>query len=128
MSLNSIDKSTGDILPLPLTGWTNDGVNTIGILHDDKNDNFYIVTYPLPIVQPSEDYANYQIFLLKNRFGSRDDDIFELNINNKRKGVIFPLKNYLDQSNLPLPTEDAFLYRFLYIAFYHLLEAIRVKK
>jgi|GEM_PF-6805292 len=120
MSLQAINNS-GINIPLSLKTWAVEKGKVTGLLYDSVNDNSFAINYPLTLIQDIEDYSNYQIFLLKNKFGTKDDHYFILNIDGKRKGIFFPIKIFSDPSNLPLPADDKFLYRFLHIAFYHLL-------
>ncbi|WP_121812992.1 hypothetical protein [Mucilaginibacter kameinonensis] len=96
-----------------------------GTLINDAGDTF-IIKYPLPLVRPKEDFSSCKIFLLKNRFGSKDDNCFNVEINNQRKGIIFPISIFSNSSILP-PIGDSkesdFFYRFLHISYYHLLSA-----
>ncbi len=114
----------GDISFLPISNWVaKDGIISTSI-NNSETGNFTI-NYPLPIVQDTEDYSTCKIYLFKNRFQSKEDHCYNVSIEKKRKGVIFPIKIYSNPSVLPSPTssnEAAFLYRFLHIAFYHLLD------
>jgi len=125
MSLQAINNS-GINIPLSLKTWAIEKGSATGLLYDSINDNSFAINYPLTLVQDKEEYSNYQIFLLKNKFGTKDDHYFVLNIDGKRKGIFFPIKVFSDPSNLPLPADDKFLYRFLHIAFYHLLSGTTV--
>lgn len=94
-----------------------------GTLINDAGDIF-IIKYPLPIIEHREDFSSCKIFLFKNRFGSKEDSCFNIEIDNKRKGIIFPISIFSNSDILPSvgETKDSdFFYRFLHISFYHLL-------
>ncbi|SCW44540.1 hypothetical protein [Mucilaginibacter sp. NFR10] len=125
MPLNAVD-TNGIGYPLVVNAWTASGGKLSANLYESVNNGNYPIDYPLPIVNEVEAFADYQIFIFKNRFGSKEDQYFRIQVDDKRSGIIFPIKVYSDSSNLPTVVDDEFLYRFLYIAFYNLLHEVNV--
>jgi hypothetical protein len=120
MPVKAID-SNSNLYPLVVTSWNPSDHKLSTTLLESVNDVEYPISYPLSIVNETENFSDYHIYILKNRFGSREDQYFRLQIDGQRLGIIFPIKVYSDPSQLPLLADDEFLYRFLYIAYYHLL-------
>jgi hypothetical protein len=125
MSLRFED-NRGEIAYLPISKWEVANGRVSATLTNPDFDINSTIVYPLPIVEDKEDYSSCKIFLLKNRFHSKEDHCYSISIDKKRKGVIFPIKIYSSSGILPKigSSKDAdFLYRFLHIAFYHLLDS-----
>lgn len=94
----------GDISFLPISNWVaKDGIISTSINNSVGN---FTINYPLPIVQDTEDYSTCKIYLFKNRFQSKEDHCYNVSIEKKRKGVIFPIKIYSNPSVLPSPTSS----------------------
>ena len=117
---------SGQTTPITLTKWDSKNNRAIGTLSD--NENSYEIEYPLPIIQDIEDFNSCKIFLFKNRYGSKEDQLFELYINSDRRGIIFPIKVFSHPSFLPNPNDNKFIFRFLFIAYYHLLNETIINK
>lgn len=122
MALNVIQQD-GSTSVLNVVGWSYSSGNLLVSLRLPDSEEFQL-NYPLPIVQETETFSDYQTFLFKNRHGSREDQYFPLEINGQRRAVVFPIKIFKDPSNLPSPADDPFAYRFLYIAFQHLVTGV----
>jgi len=122
MPLKCLDKR-GNTITLTLKDWSIDNALATALLYDEINDIDYTLNYPFPVLE-SEDYNNSKLFLFKNRFGSKEDHCFEINVNKKRHGIIFPVKVFLDPTTTPPPTTSASikaLYGYFHVAFYQLL-------
>jgi len=117
--------SRDEISSLNLTEWNVKDNRANGSLYDELDEVFYKLDYPLPIKKDKEDYDSCRIYLFKNRFGVKEDHCFKMEINNKRSGIVFPLKLFSNAdilSNMAESKDKNFLLSFLHIGFYNLLQ------
>lgn len=113
--------------PLILAYWNVEEDGTYkGKLELSGTNEIFDIIYPLPLIQKSETYSESKIFLFKNKFGNKEDQHYSIILDENRIGKIFPIKVFSNPGQLPEPGEDPFLYRFLHIAFYHLLDGTHI--